>query len=84
MAIGKYLTNMAVLGTLLGALGTAKQAQQMPKDWRRVLVWGVWAAGLALAIASVSKQDDDRAFAEARREAERRHRAEVKARRRGR
>lgn len=30
MSIGKYLTNLGVIGALMGALGTAKQAQAMP------------------------------------------------------
>ena len=59
MSIGKYLTNAGVIGALVGALGTARQTQQMPKDWRRYLIWVVWAAGLALALAGVAKQEDD-------------------------
>ncbi|CAG7597489.1 hypothetical protein ACFPZL_06780 [Leucobacter soli] len=62
MSIGKYLTNMGVIGALFGALGTARQAQSMPRDWRRFLVWGVWAAGLVLAIVGVAKQLDDEQF----------------------
>lgn len=71
MAIGKYLTNVGVLGTLAGALGTARQTQSMPRDWRRFVIWGVWAAGLVLAIVSVAKQPEDEAFEAARREADR-------------
>ncbi len=63
MSIGKYLTNAGVIGALLGALGAARQAQQLPRDWRRILVWVVWAAGLTLALASVAKQQDDEEFA---------------------
>lgn len=59
MGIGKYLTSMSVIGALLGALGTARQTQAMPKDWRRYLVWAVWAAGLVLAVVGVAKQVDD-------------------------
>lgn len=62
MSIGKYLTNLGVLGALIGALGTARQTQQMPRDWRRYLVWAVWAAGLALALGSVAKQPEDEAY----------------------
>lgn len=62
MSIGKYLTNFGVIGALLGALGTAKQTQQMPKDWRRYIIWVVWAAGLALAIGSVAKQAEDEQY----------------------
>lgn len=60
MAIGKYLTNPGVLGAAVGAVGTARRAGGMRRDWRRFLVWGVWLAGLALAIASVAMQDKDR------------------------
>ena len=66
MSIGKYVTNAGVLGAAISALGTAKQTQSMPKDWRRFVVWGGWAASLLLALASVSKQLDDEEFAAAR------------------
>lgn len=59
--IGKYLTNFGVIGAAAGALSTAKRTGSMPRDWRRFVVWGVWAAGLALAIASVAMQDADEA-----------------------
>lgn len=59
MSIGKYVTNPGVIGAAFGALSTARRTQDMRKDWRRFLVWGVWAAGLALAIASVAMQDTD-------------------------
>ncbi len=62
MSIGKYLTNLGVIGALLGALGTARQTQQMPKDWRRYMLWVVWAAGLALALAGVAKQAEDEQY----------------------
>ncbi len=85
MSIGRYLTNIGVIGALIGALGTMRQTQQMPKDWRRFLVWGVWAAGLALAIAGAAKQEQDEQFAEAHKQAERDEKAELKeARKRGR
>ena len=61
MSIGKYVTNPGVIGAAAGALSTARRTQSMRKDWRRILVWGVWLAGLALAVASVAmgEQDDD-------------------------
>ena len=79
MSIGKYVTNPGVLGAAIGALGTAKQTQQMPKDWRRYLVWVVWAAGLALAIAGVAKQEDDERREAEIKEAHRNAKAEAKA-----
>ena len=72
MSIGKYVTNVGVLGALAGALGTARQTQSMRKDWRRFVIWGVWAAGLLLAIVSVAKQPEDEEFEAAQREVERR------------
>lgn len=68
MSIGKYLTNFGVIGALLGALGTARQTQSMPRDWRRYVIWAVWAAGLVLAIVSVAKQEEDRRYEEELRE----------------
>lgn len=62
MSIGKYLTNIGVIAALFGALGTVRQTQAMPKDWRRFVVWGVWAAGLVLAIVGVAKQAEDEEF----------------------
>lgn len=59
MSIGKYVTNPGVIGAAAGALGTARKTQGMRNDWRRLLVWGVWLAGLALAIASVAMQETD-------------------------
>ena len=59
MSIGKYVTNPGVIGAAAGALGTARKTQGMRNDWRRYLVWGVWLAGLALAIASVAMQEPD-------------------------
>lgn len=62
MSLGKYLTNLTVLASLLGAIGTARQTSQMPKDWRRVLVWVIWLAGLVLALGGVAKQLDDERY----------------------
>ena len=62
MAIGKYITNMGVITTLLGGLGVRKQTKRMPQDWRRALVWLAWGSSVVLAIASVSKADEDRQF----------------------
>lgn len=84
MSIGKYLTNIGVIGALIGALGTMKQTQQMPKDWRRFIVWGVWAAGVALAIAGVSKQAEDEAYEAEQQRAEQQAKAEAKALRKAR
>ena len=63
MSIGKYVTNPGVLGAAFGAVSTARRTQSMRKDWRRFLVWGVWLAGLALAVASVAMQERDDEFA---------------------
>ncbi|MHA3723074.1 hypothetical protein ACXR2T_04280 [Leucobacter sp. HY1910] len=60
MQIGKFVTSPAVIGAALGAIGAAKRTSAMPRDWRRLLVWGTWAAGLTLAIASVAMQEQDR------------------------
>lgn len=62
MEIGKYVTSPAVLGAALGAVGVARKSATMRKDWRRYLVWATWLAGLALAIAGVAMQEQDREF----------------------
>lgn len=59
MSIGKYVTDPGVIGAAFGAIGTARRAQSMRKDWRRFIVWGVWLAGFALAVASVAMHDQD-------------------------
>jgi len=82
MSIGKYLTNIGVIGALLGALGTMRQTQSMPKDWRRYVVWGVWAAGLLLAVAGAAKQPDDEAYEAAVEEQRREEKRAAKAQKR--
>jgi hypothetical protein len=82
MSIGKYLTNIGVIGALVGALGTMRQTQAMPKDWRRYIVWVVWAAGLALAIAGVAKQAEDEQYEAELKEFDREQKAASKAARR--
>lgn len=57
--VGKYLTNFGVLGAAAGVLSTARRTSAMPRDWRRFIVWGVWIAGLVLAIAGVALQGED-------------------------
>lgn len=59
MSIGKYVTSPAVIGAVLGAVTTARRTNGMRRDWRRYVIWGVWAAGVALALASVAMQDQD-------------------------
>lgn len=59
MQIGKYVTNPGVIGAAIGAVGTARRTQTMPRDWRRFVVWGVWLASLALAVASVAMPDQN-------------------------
>lgn len=59
IAIGKYVTNLGVLGAVASAVSTARRTGSMPNDWRRLLVWGVWVLSLALAIAGVAMQEDD-------------------------
>lgn len=71
MSIGKYVTNIGVIGSLIGALGTLRQTQSMPKDWRRVLVWAIWAAGFVLAVVGAAKQPEDEEYEAALKEAER-------------
>lgn len=62
--VGKYLTNIGVLGAAAGVVSTARRTSTMPQDWRRFLVWGVWIAGLVLAIAGVAMQNRDEEYAE--------------------
>lgn len=63
MSIGKYVTNPGVIGAALGALSTAKRTESMRNDWRRYVVWGVWVAGFALAVAGVAMRETDAEFA---------------------
>lgn len=59
MSLGKYLTNLGLLGTVAGAYGVVKQTKNMPNDWRRFVVWGIWLLGVVLAIAGIAKEDED-------------------------
>lgn len=82
MSIGRFVTNPGVIAAAFGAFGTARQTKSMPKDWRRVIVWGIWAASLLLALVSVVRQVDDEEFEAAQKDAERALKAEAKAQRR--
>ncbi|UTX54821.1 hypothetical protein KI794_11135 [Leucobacter aridicollis] len=62
MEVGKYLTNIGVLGAAAGVVSTARRTSTMPRDWRRLIVWGVWIAGLVLAIAGVAMQERDEEY----------------------
>lgn len=84
MSIGKYLTNFGVIAALLGALSTMRQTQGMPRDWRRFVVWGVWAASLVLTIVGVAKQADDEQFEEDMKVAEQQAKQLAKAAKRAR
>lgn len=79
MAIGKYITNVGVITTVLGGFGVAKQTKNMPNDWRRFLVWGVWGASVALAIASVAKSDQDTDYVRHNKDADQDEKAAQKA-----
>lgn len=59
MKLGKYVTNIGVLSTLMGALGVSKQTKKMPHDWRRLLVWAGWLIGLVLTVASVAMDPNE-------------------------
>ncbi|EYT52249.1 hypothetical protein H490_0113040 [Leucobacter sp. UCD-THU] len=80
MSIGKYVTNPGVIGAAAGALSTARRTQSMRKDWRRLLVWGVWLAGFALAVATVAMQEQDEEY-DIEHEAEKRERKRRKKQR---
>ncbi len=62
--IGKYLTNLGVIGAVLGIFGVIRESRQMPKDWRIGIVWAIWLLGLVLAIAGVAKRQADQDFRE--------------------
>lgn len=61
-SLGKYVTNLGVIGAAVGAVSTAKRTKAMPPDWRRYVVWAVWAGSLVLAISAVAMQDRDEEF----------------------
>lgn len=64
MSIGRYVTNPGVIGSALGVLGVIKRTKNMPADWRRFIVWGIWLGGFALALAGVAKAEEDEIFEE--------------------
>lgn len=57
IAIGKYVTNLSVLGSVAGVVSTARSTKDMRKDWRRYLVWAAWLVGVVLAIGNVAMQE---------------------------
>ncbi len=80
MAIGKYITNAGVLSTVFVGFGVLKQTRNMPRDWRRYLVWGSWISSLVMAIASVSKAESDKEWVRAAKGREKEAKREQKAR----
>lgn len=50
----KYLLSGAVIGAALGIRGLLADTRTGPRDWRLALQWTTWAAGLAVAIGTVS------------------------------
>lgn len=57
MKIGKYVTNIGVITSILGAVGVYRQTKRMPSDVRRVIVWLVWVLGVVLAVIGVAKDE---------------------------
>ncbi|MDO4241611.1 MAG: hypothetical protein Q4C71_03665 [Microbacteriaceae bacterium] len=78
MGVGRYLLNFGVISSIAGSIGVAKQTEKMPQDWRRVLVWGVWAAGVVLAFASVRYAESDKAHIEANKAAKKEEKEQEK------
>ncbi|UBH06784.1 hypothetical protein K8P10_002295 [Leucobacter sp. Psy1] len=64
MSIGRYVTNPGVIGSAISVLGVIKRTKNMPADWRRLIVWGIWLGGFALSVAGVAKEEEDRVFEE--------------------
>ena len=58
--IGKYIANIGIISTLIGAIGVKKQTAAMPNDWRRYMVWISWGINLVLAVMSVYYSDRDK------------------------
>lgn len=82
MSVGKYVTDPGVIGAAFSAVAATRQSGRMRRDWRRLLVWGVWGLGLALAIAGVAMREQDEAFAmeqEDEKARAKREKAELKA-----
>lgn len=56
MKLGKYVTNIGVISSVIGAYGVYKQTKNMHPDWRRYIIWLVWLLGLVLAIGTVAEE----------------------------
>ena len=60
--IGKYLTNLGVIGAVLAVFGVIRQTRDMPRDWRVIILWVIWLLGLVLAVLGVAKRASDEEF----------------------
>ena len=60
--IGKYLTNLGVIGAVLAIFGVIRQTRDMPRDWRIIIIWVIWLLGLVLAVLGDAKRASDEEF----------------------
>lgn len=68
MEIGRYVFNFGIITSALSSIAIIRQTKQMPKDWRRYLVWGSWATSFVLAVLSVRYADSDKEYIAERKE----------------
>ncbi len=60
----KYLLNGAMIGAITSSWGIIQASRNGPRDWRLALMWASWGISLALAIASVRDEAQQRAIDE--------------------
>lgn len=60
----KYLFSGAVLSSIFGGIGVVRATITGPRDWRLILMWVAWAAGLAIAIGTVADESKRAKLAE--------------------
>ena len=55
----KFILNSSILGALFGGVGVVQATRNGPRDWRLILMWGIWLATVAVAIGTVVEESKE-------------------------
>lgn len=56
----KYLLNGALISAVLGIIPTLKKSKDANSRWTTALTWVLWLVGVALAVAAVREEAEER------------------------
>lgn len=55
----KFLTNGALLSSVMGFVPTLRKASNQRRTWKSVLIWISWGLSVAIAVAAVLDERDE-------------------------